>query len=478
MQEPAYPADEAHRIATLRALGLLETPGEERFDRLTRLAAREFNLPVATISLVDSDRVRLKSAVGLDAEEIPRPLSLCGHTILEPDHMIIPDMLLDPRFADNPLVAGEPGIRCYAGKSIHAADGAVLGTVCVLGYDAREFDAADLAALDDLAALVEKEINLPDWEGLNDRLQASERELIETLSRLRANERYERSRNKSLELISRGYPLHEVLASIAFEIEQTTAGSIACVELQDNDTKELRRYWSKREARIPDDALWHCRTDSIHSTNGDWLGRICVTWPQSTKQVERQLIEESTILAAIAVERDLSDRMIWKKANYDGLTGLPNRNLLGERLGQELNKARRHRLELGLMFIDLDHFKKVNDTLGHHKGDELLGLVGHRLMCCMRDSDTVARLGGDEFTVIAVELGRATDVERIARKILTELAREFRLGEESVLLSASIGIAFYPDHGEDMDALMQSADRAMYTAKNSGGNQFTTFSQI
>ena len=202
-----------------------------------------------------------------------------------------------------------------------------------------------------------------------------------------------------------------------------------------------------------------------------------MVWPQSTAQVERQLIAESAILASIAIERDQSDRMIWKQANYDSLTGLPNRNLLSERLGQELNKARRHRLQLGLMFIDLDHFKQVNDSLGHHKGDELLGLVGQRLMSCMRDSDTVARLGGDEFTVIAVELGHAKDVEGIARKILTELAREFRIGDESILLSASIGIAFYPDHGDDMNTLIQSADRAMYTAKEGGGNQFITSGQ-
>lgn len=477
MQEPAYPADEAHRVATLRGLGLLETPGEERFDRLARLASSSLDLPVATISLADSDRIRLKAAVGLDVSEIPRSVSFCGHTILQPDHLVINDMTRDARFSDNPMVTAEPGIRCYAGKPIRAANGAVLGTVCVLGYETREFDAADLAMLDDLAALVEKEINLPDWQGLNNRLRDSERELIETLSRLRVNERYERSRNKSLELISRGYPLHEVLASIAFEIEQSTSDSIACIELRDSSGEEPQRYWSKREARIAGDGTWHCRTEPIQGPNGDWLGRICVAWPQSTSQVERQLIAESAILASIAIERDLSDRMIWKKANYDSLTGLPNRNLLHERLGQELSKARRHRLQLGLMFIDLDNFKQVNDRLGHQQGDELLCLVGQRLMSCMRDSDTVARLGGDEFTVIAVELCCATDVEGIARKILLELAREFRLGDEAITLSASIGIAFYPDHGDDMDTLIQSADRAMYTAKNSGGNQFITFGQ-
>ena len=127
------------------------------------------------------------------------------------------------------------------------------------------------------------------------------------------------------------------------------------------------------------------------------------------------------------------------------------------------------------MFIDLDHLKQVNDTLGHHKGDELLAQVGVRLSACMRDSDTVARLGGDELTVVATEIGGQRDVERIADKILLELASEFRLGAESVFLSASIGIAFYPDHGEDMDALINSADHAMYDAKNSGGNQFVIY---
>ncbi len=124
------------------------------------------------------------------------------------------------------------------------------------------------------------------------------------------------------------------------------------------------------------------------------------------------------------------------------------------------------------MFIDLDHLKQVNDTLGHHKEDELLAQVGARLNACMRDSDTIARLGGDEFTVVVVELMQADDVERVAAKVLEELASEFRLGQESVYLSASIGIAFYPDHGEDIDSLIKSADRAMYDAKNSGRNRF------
>jgi diguanylate cyclase (GGDEF)-like protein len=148
-----------------------------------------------------------------------------------------------------------------------------------------------------------------------------------------------------------------------------------------------------------------------------------------------------------------------------------------ERLEQEMLKARRHRFELALLFIDLDHFKQVNDTFGHQKGDELLAQVGKRLEECVRESDTVARLGGDEFTLIAVELREQQDARRVADKVLTQLAREFHLGSESVYLSASIGIAFYPDHGEDMNALIRSADRAMYEAKSSGKNQLSIYGE-
>lgn len=473
MQEPAYPADEAYRVSTLRGLNLLETPAEDRFDRLTRVAQRLFDTPIALISLADSDRLWFKSVIGMNICEISRPESFCGHTILEADMLVAEDTRQDPRFAENPFVVGAPHIRFYAGKPIRAANGQTLGSICVLDYRPREFDAADRRLLDDLGELVEKEINLPDWKTLNNRLRYSEQELLESLSQLRDNERHERSRNKSLELISRGYPLHEVLGSIAFEIEQHNKHTIACIELGDAGSEHPDRYWGKR--KLPEDTsgVWNCRAEPIKSTNGEMLGTLTTVRQVPGSEAEIQLVAESAILASIAVERDQADRMIWKQANYDALTGLPNRNLLRERLGQELNKARRHRLELGLMFIDLDHFKQVNDQLGHLCGDELLAQVGARLKACMRDSDTVARLGGDEFTVVAVELDKSSDVERVARKILNELSREFRFEQESIQLSASIGIAFYPDHGDDMDLLIQSADRAMYDAKNSGGNRFT-----
>jgi len=474
MQQPLLPADEAIRIKTLRELKLLDTPAEERFDRLTRIAQQLFGVPMALISLIDSDRQWLKSAVGVEVKETPRSVSFCGHAILEQEIFIVNDTHLDHRFADNPLVVNAPHIRFYAGRPICASNGKALGTLCVMDDRPRHLGPAQAQLLNDLAELVEKEINFPDLVTLNDRLMRSERELLESLVQLRNAERNQRSRNSSLELISRGYPLHEVLNSIAFELEQYSPDVIVCIELRHGAPGEYDRFWGKRRPGDTQTGVWIYRCEPITSTNGEALGNLTTARQVANYSTgfDHRLVEESAILASIAVERDQSDRMIWKQANYDSLTGLPNRNLLRERLGQEISKARRQQQKLGLMFIDLDHLKRVNDTLGHHRGDELLAQVGARLQTCMRDSDTAARLGGDEFTVIVVELGAVGDVERVANKVLAVLAREFRLGDESVHLSASIGIAFFPDHGEDMDGLIKSADQAMYDAKNSGRNRY------
>ncbi|MDH3760288.1 MAG: sensor domain-containing diguanylate cyclase [Gammaproteobacteria bacterium] len=474
MQEPLISADEAIRIKTLRELNLLDTPCEDHFDRLARITQHLFGVPMVLISLIDSDRQWLKSAIGVDIRETPRSVSFCGHTILEKEILVVNDTRLDHRFADNPLVINAPHIRFYAGRPICATNGKALGTLCVIDRQPRHLDPSEARLMNNLAELVEKEINLPDLKTLNDRLMRSEQELIESLTQLRSVERHERARNKSLELMSRGYPLHEVLYSIVFEIEQHSRHAIACIELANPVDGEGSRFWANRKSENGQAGVWLCRSEAITSSNGELLGRLTTVRPDPGKvrHSDRRLIEESATLASIAVERDLTDRMIWKQANYDSLTGLPNRNLLRERLGREINKARRHNLQLGLMFIDLDHLKQVNDTLGHHKGDELLAQVGARLKTGMRDSDTVARLGGDEFTVVVVELDQISDVEQVAEKVLSELAGAFRLGQESVYLSASIGIAFYPDHGEDMESLIKSADQAMYDAKNSGRNRF------
>jgi ribonuclease BN (tRNA processing enzyme)/DNA-binding response OmpR family regulator len=152
------PADEADRLSALRSLELLDTPREERFDRLTRLASRLLDVPIALISLVDSDRQWFKAAHGMEASMTPRERSFCAHAILEPDGLVVADAHLDARFADNPLVTGESHIRFYAGQPLRAPDGSAVGTLCVLDRRPRQLAEQDLAALRDLAALAQEEL--------------------------------------------------------------------------------------------------------------------------------------------------------------------------------------------------------------------------------------------------------------------------------------------------------------------------------
>lgn len=158
MIKPATPVDEATRIGTLRALDILDTAPEERFDRLTRLAKRLFGVPIALVSLVDTNRQWFKSCDGLSATETPREISFCGHAILSDDILVIPDALLDERFCDNPLVVDDPHIRFYAGCPLRAPNGSRLGTLCLIDREPRMFDADELQPLRDLAHMAEQEL--------------------------------------------------------------------------------------------------------------------------------------------------------------------------------------------------------------------------------------------------------------------------------------------------------------------------------
>ncbi|WP_348945111.1 GAF domain-containing protein [Chitinibacter sp. FCG-7] len=158
MKAPAVASDEALRIATLRNFLILDTPPEERFDNLTRVAASFFRVPIALISLVDVNRQWFKSACGLDASETARDISFCGHAILQNDVMIVENALLDSRFADNPLVTGEPQIRFYAGAPLQAANGCNVGTLCLIDRQPRSLAPFEVEMLQDMAKLVVAEL--------------------------------------------------------------------------------------------------------------------------------------------------------------------------------------------------------------------------------------------------------------------------------------------------------------------------------
>jgi len=163
------------------------------------------------------------------------------------------------------------------------------------------------------------------------------------------------------------------------------------------------------------------------------------------------------------------------KAERDFLTGLPNRALLTDRLAQAIALAQRHRKRVVLMYLDLDDFKDVNDSLGHAVGDQLLQSIAKRLEACVRSSDTVSRHGGDEFIVLLSEVEAAHDAARAAEKLLKALAEPHLIGDHRLNVTLSIGISLYPDDGDDGDALLASADTAMYHAKRGGRNNYKRF---
>lgn len=174
-------------------------------------------------------------------------------------------------------------------------------------------------------------------------------------------------------------------------------------------------------------------------------------------------------------DRKVAEEKVYRQAKYDSLTELPNRALFGERLAYELVRAKRSGKPLGVMFIDLDRFKWVNDTMGHSAGDQLLQEVSRRLTTTFREADTVARLGGDEFTVLLPEIRRASDAELAARKILSALAEPFHVEGRELFISGSVGITVAPMDGDDIGTLMRNADNAMYRAKEAGRDGFAFF---
>jgi len=315
MIEPRIPDNEGERLETLRSLQLLDTPHEERFDRVTRLAKRLFDVPIALVSLVDADRQWFKSRQGLTAVQTRREISFCGHTILEDDTLIINNVFDDERFADNPLVTGEPNIRFYAGQPLSAGNGCKVGTLCLIDTAPRDMSDEDKALLKDLAKMVEQQF--------------------------------------------------------------------------------------------------------------------------------------------VAIEM----------ATIDDLTGISNRrgfNMLAEKA---LETCRRLQQEVTLLAMDLNHFKEINDTLGHAVGDRALCDFAECLTRTFRDCDIIGRMGGDEFWAMLCNAEEG-DVPTLLNRLQDEVAACNDAKQRPYRLSYSVGTASCSPHrSTSMQNLGERADSAMYEHK-------------
>jgi diguanylate cyclase (GGDEF)-like protein/PAS domain S-box-containing protein len=187
------------------------------------------------------------------------------------------------------------------------------------------------------------------------------------------------------------------------------------------------------------------------------------------------IITGASIIARDITERRRTEERIRYLAQHDALTGLPNRVLFRDRIGQAIVQARRHQQLLAVLFLDLDGFKHINDSLGHQIGDHLLRMTARRLQRCLREGDTIARLGGDEFVMCLPGLNEGNDAMPVAAKILEALREPFYVEQHELHVSGSIGISLYPSDGDDAELLMRAADTAMYHAKESGRNNYQYF---
>lgn len=190
---------------------------------------------------------------------------------------------------------------------------------------------------------------------------------------------------------------------------------------------------------------------------------------------ENERTEATVCISRDITEQAIAEEKVWHNAHHDHLTGLPNRRLFLDRLEQTVKQARRGSLPVSILFMDLDGFKEVNDSLGHEAGDRVLTVVAERLTACVREDDTVSRLGGDEFTVILAGTQQRRDVETVAQTIIDALATPFQVAQQLVRISVSIGISSYPADASSPIDLLQAADEAMYQAKNAGCNQMCFF---
>ena len=241
-----------------------------------------------------------------------------------------------------------------------------------------------------------------------------------------------------------------------------------------------------RHSGYQNEAFYQKMWDEINNT-GCWHGEI---WNRrKSGEIRAEWVNINTIYNTDQsvyrrfasfydiTEKKAADDLIWQQANFDPLTGLPNRRMFYDRFDQEIKKADYKNNPLALLFLDLDRFKEINDSLGHSAGDQLLKLVTYRLQDCVRETDTIARLGGDEFTIILSELDDLKLIDVITQRILNALQKPFELGDQLIHISGSIGIVCYPENSSNVEELLSCADQAMYNAKKQGRNGYSFFNQ-
>jgi diguanylate cyclase (GGDEF)-like protein/PAS domain S-box-containing protein len=456
---------EEERVRALHALGVLDTPQEDRFDRYTRIAAAAFGAPIALVSLIDSHRQWFKSRVGLDICEAPRSLAFCSHAIALDDLLVVNDTRLDERFADHPLVVGAPFVRFYAGQPVYSVDGQPLGTLCLLDHQPRQFGDAEKRMLRELAQMVQDELNRGVPAASRDMAQMALSELAAARARAAESEEHLRTIADNVPALI-AYIDTGMRYAFANQRYQEWFGVKSAQMLGKTVAEAMgEAFFAPRRAALERCLDGHASALEIEEER---RGRRRVISTTYLPHVRDGMVRGIYVLSTDATSAREYERQLHALAHSDHLTGLPNRRSYEERLAQAIARARRSAMAMALVYLDVDNFKQINDSLGRASGDAVLREVARRLSAAVRATDTVARLAGDEFVIVLEQVGSARECGRIAEKLLEAMRAGFLVDGQPRQVSASIGIA-WSAHPEQA-ALAHTADEALHQSKRAGRN--------